>query len=123
MKDVSGARDRIELKADLLFEAPRHPSGAGHVGVSSVKLLKASSSYHMTFYPSLPQDQCLGMRIKYFSLSHEALGASDACLDIYHSYKHERAELCSVPSESQVTDLFKEVWWENLRTGLSMLHI
>lgn len=63
------------------------------------------------------------MRIKYFSLSHEALGASDACLDIYHSYKHERAEPCSAPSESQVTDLFKEVWWENLRTGLSMLHI
>lgn len=45
MKDVSGARDRIELKADLVFEAPRHPSGAGHVGVSSVKLRKASSSY------------------------------------------------------------------------------
>lgn len=44
MKDVSAAQDRIELKADLLFEAPRHPSGAGHVGISSVKLLKASSS-------------------------------------------------------------------------------
>lgn len=63
------------------------------------------------------------MRIKYFSLSHEALGASDACLDIYHSYKRGRAELCSIPSESQVADFFKEVWWENLRTGLLMLHI
>lgn len=45
MKYVSGTQDRIELKADLLFEVPRHPSGAGHVVVSSVKLLKASSSY------------------------------------------------------------------------------
>lgn len=38
-------RSRQDLKADLLFEAPRQPSGAGHVEVSSVKLLKASSSY------------------------------------------------------------------------------
>lgn len=33
-------------------------------------------------------------------------------LNISHSYKHERIELCSIPSESQVTDLFRQVWWE-----------
>lgn len=44
-------------------------------------------------------------------------------LNISHSYKYERIELCSIPSESQVTDLFRQVWWENLRTELSMWHI
>lgn len=83
MKDRSGTQDRTELKAYYL-KLKIKPCRADHVGICSLRLLKASSScLRYDLLSSLPQDECPVMRIKYFSLSHGAVGASDAGLKYF----------------------------------------